>query len=54
MNLDIGIIPVIILILLAFGGGFLVGGKWKARLLSRVMDLEHTTKAKVAALRKHL
>jgi len=52
MNLDITV--VLVLILLAFVGGFFVGGKWKARLLGRVMKLELSGIAKLAALRRHL
>jgi len=50
MNLDIAII----LLLLAFIGGFLVGGKWKARLLIKAMELELSAKAKLDAIRKYL
>ncbi len=50
MNIDIGIL----LILLAFVAGFLVGGKWKVRLFRKAMDFEIGAKAKLDAIRKKL
>jgi len=50
MNLDIAIL----LMLLMFVVGFLVGGKWKARFIREVMNAELSARGKLEALRKHL